>query len=231
MTARRRFYKDVSVTADHAIALDDRLVKTPMRLTLQLPSRLLAEAVAAEWAAQGAQIEPAGMIMTRLANTAIDRLRERRGEVEAEVLDYANSDLVCYRAERPPDLVKRQADAWDPVVDWARTSLDAPIRVTHGLVHAPQPEAALVACGAAVRALGDFELAPVHTLMTLSGSALIALMLARAALSPERAWSAAHVDEDYQIEQWGSDAEAQERRANREAEFMAACRFMALAAG
>jgi chaperone required for assembly of F1-ATPase len=228
MGTRRRFYRQVSVTDEHAIALDGRLVKTPMKLPLQLPRRALAEAVAAEWAAQGAEIDPSRMIMTRLANTAIDRLRDGRAQAEAELLDYAGSDLVCYRADRPPDLVARQAEAWDPVVDWARTVLDAPVIVTEGLIHAPQPDAAGAACAAAARRLSGFELAAVHALMTLSGSALIGLMLARAALAPERAWRAAHVDEDYQIAQWGSDAEAEGRRAVREAEFMAACRFLAL---
>lgn len=229
MTAKRRFYKEVSITDGHGIALDGRPVKTPMKQALQLPARLLAEAVAAEWQRQGAQIEPASMIMTRLANTAIDRVRPDRARIEAEVGAYAGSDLVCYRAASPPELVQRQAALWDPVVDWARTALDAPFQVTAGLMHQPQPAEALAATAAAADALTDFELAAVHTIMTLSGSALIALMLARAALSPPEAWKAAHADEDYQAEQWGLDAEAAARRSAREAEFMAACRFLELA--
>lgn len=231
MTVRRRFYKEVAVTPELGIALDGRAVKTPMKLALQLPNAALAGAVAAEWAGQGAEINPAGMIMTRLANTAIDRVRPDRMRIEAEVCDYANSDLVCYRAEGPAELVRRQAGLWDPVVDWARTALDAPFEVTAGLIHRPQPEGALAATAVAARALSDFELAASHTVMTLSGSALIGLMLARAALLPEEAWRAAHVDEDYQAEYWGADAEAEARRAAREAEFLAACRFLALAAG
>ncbi len=229
MNARRRFYKTVAVTEDHGIALDGRTVKTPSRAPLHLPTRPLAEAVAAEWDAQTEQIDPASMILTKLANTAIDRVRPDRPRIVAEVVDYANSDLVCYRADAPEALAERHARAWDPVVDWARTALDAPFIVTSGIIHKPQPEAALKAHEAALAPLNDFHLAAYHSVMTLTGSALIAMMLARGATIPEAAWIAAHVDEDYQIEQWGQDEEAQARRAARYAEFMACCRFMSLA--
>jgi chaperone required for assembly of F1-ATPase len=229
MTPRRRFYKTVTVTDDFGIALDGRPVKTPMKASLQLPTRPLAEAVAAEWDGQGGEVESASMILTKLANTAIDRVGAQRTAIEAEVLDFANSDLVCYRADRPPQLVERHRTFWDPVVDWARTMLDAPFEVTAGVIHRPQPEAALKAHALALRDLSDFELAAYHSIMTLTGSALIAMMLARRATVPESAWLAAHVDEDYQIEQWGQDAEAQARRAAHYTEFMACCRFMALA--
>lgn len=225
----RRFYKTVSVTDDLGIALDGRPVKTPAKTPLRLPTRALAEAVAAEWDAQGEKIDAASMILTKLANTAIDRVGPDRQRIEAEVLDYANSDLVCYRADRPPDLVDRHTREWDPVVDWARTALDAPFEVTVGVIHKAQPETAVAAFASALSELSDFEIAAFHTAMTLSGSALIALMLARRATIPEAAWIAAHVDEDYQIEQWGQDAEAQARRAARYAEFMACCRFLTLA--
>ncbi len=229
MTARRRFYTSVAVTEDLGIALDGRPVKTPMRAPLLLPTRALAEAVAAEWAGQGAEINPAAMILTKLANTAIDRVTPDRARIEAEVLDFANSDLVCYRADRPPDLVQRHRAQWDPVIDWARIALDAPFEVTVGIVHKPQPEHAITACALALKDLNDFELAACHSIMTLTGSSLIALMLARRATVPEAAWIAAHVDEDYQVEHWGEDHEAQSRRAARYTEYMACCRFMALA--
>lgn len=225
----RRFYKTVTVTDDLGIALDGRPVKTPLKAPLRLPTRALAEAVAAEWDAQGEKIDAATMILTKLANTATDRVAQDRARIEAEVLDYAGSDLVCYRADRPPDLVQRQSSAWDQVVDWARTTLDAPFEVTEGIVHKAQPSTALAAHASALKALSDFELAAYHSIMTLTGSALIAMMLARRATVPEAAWLAAHVDEDYQIEQWGQDAEAQARRAARYAEFMACCRFLELA--
>ena len=132
MTARRRFYKTVAVTDDLSIALDGRPVKTPVKARLQLPTKALAQAIAAEWDAQGEKIDPATMLFTKLANTAIDRVAPDRARIVAEVLDYANSDLVCYRAGHPPPLVERQAKVWDPVVDWARTVLDAPYEVTVG---------------------------------------------------------------------------------------------------
>ena len=230
MTSRRRFYKDVTVTDELGIALDGRTVKTPLKSPLQLPTRALAEAVAAEWAEQGADIKPATMILTKLANTAIDRVAPGRARIEAEVLDFANSDLVCYRADRPPDLVQRHVKHWDPVLDWARMALDAPFEVTVGVIHKPQPEAAIAAHALALRELSDFELSAYYTIMSLTGSALIAMMLARRATPPEAAWATAHVDEDYQIEHWGQDAEAEVRRAARHAEFMACCRFLELAA-
>ena len=229
MTNRRRFYKDVSVTDDLAIALDGRPVKTPLKASLRLPTRALADAVAAEWAAQGEDIKPASMILTKLANTAIDRVGEHRLAIDQEVLDYANSDLVCYRTDRPPDLVALQVKNWNPIVDWARTDLDAPFEVTSGIIHLPQPEAALSAFAMALKNLSDFELSAFYTIMTLTGSALIAMMLARRAITPDAAWAAAHVDEDYQIEHWGQDDEARDRRAGRHTEFIDCCRFMDLA--
>ena len=146
MSAPRRFYKDVAVTDDLCIALDGRPVKTPLKAKLQLPTKALAEAVAAEWEAQGEKLDPSTMLFTKLANTAIDRVGPMREAITAEVLDYANSDLVCYRAETPEALVDRHARTWDPVIDWARTTLDAPFLVTTGIVHKAQPEAALRAC-------------------------------------------------------------------------------------
>lgn len=229
MTARRRFYKDVSVTDDLAIALDGRPVKTPLKAPLELPTRALADAVAAEWAGQGEEIKPATMYLTKLANTAIDRVGVHREAIESEVLDYANSDLVCYRTDRPPDLVALQLRNWNPIVDWARTDLDAPFEVTSGITHLPQPEAALSAFSMALKSLSDFELSAFYTIMTLTGSAIISMMLARRAITPEKAWTAAHVDEDYQIEHWGQDDEARDRRVARHTEFTACCRFMELA--
>ena len=228
MTARRRFYKTVSVTEDFGIALDGRVVKTPMKSSLLLPTRRLAEAIAVEWDAQGEKIDPASMLFTKLANTAIDRVGPMREIIAAEVLEYANSDLVCYRAETPDALVQRHAIAWDPIIDWARTMIDAPFIVTSGIIHTAQPDAAIKAYTAALAGLSHFQLSAYYTIMTMTGSALIAMMLARDAIAPETAWAAAHVDEDYQIEQWGGDEEAASRRALRLAEFSACCHFMAL---
>lgn len=226
----RRFYTAVSVTGDNGIALDGRVVKTPLKAPLRLPNRALAEAVAGEWAAQGEKIDPGTMLFTKLANTAIDRIAGHRPRILGEILDYAGSDLVCYRAEAPQPLVARQAAAWDPVVDWTRTRLDAPVAVHAGVMPQPQPPAVLAAVESAIATLSHFEIAAFHTIMTLSGSALISLMLARRAITPEAAWAAAHVDESFQVENWGEDAEAVRRRTRRKAEFDACCLFLDLAA-
>lgn len=228
MRQARRFYKTVAVTPERGIALDGRPVKTPKKASLVLPTEALAQAVAAEWEAQGGKIDPVTMLMTKLANTAIDRVGLERPRILAEILDYAASDLVCYRADRPPDLVARQAQHWNPVIEWALTALGAPFEVTLGVVHKPQPPEALHAVGSALAALNDYEIAALHTTMTLTGSALIALMVTRKALSADAAWAAAHVDEDFQIANWGEDAEAAERRAGRYREFVSCCRFLEL---
>lgn len=228
MTARKRFYKTVTVTVDNGVALDGRVVKTPMKAPLRLPNRALAEAVAAEWEAQGEAIIPTTMHLTRMANTAIDRVGPHRAEILAELLDYAGSDLVCYRAGEPDSLVARQAEIWNPVVNWARTALDAPVEVTTGVIHKPQPDAALKAIAAALNELDDMQIAAFHGVMTIGGSALVALMVARGPMTAEAAWTAAHVDEDYQISIWGEDEEAAERRARRRTEFMACCRVLEL---
>ncbi len=228
MSPRRRFYKIVTVTPERAVALDGKLIRTPKKELLALPAEALAQAVAAEWEAQGEKIRPTTMLLTKLANTAIDRVSSDKARIIAEMVDYAGSDLVCYRAAHPPDLVASQAANWNPVIDWALSSLDAPFTVTTGIIHQPQPPEALQAVGAALSRLNSFEIAALHTIMTITGSTLIALMLAARALSAEAAWAAAHVDEDFQIKSWGQDDEAAVRRAARQREFASCCRFLEL---
>jgi chaperone required for assembly of F1-ATPase len=224
----RRFYKTAVAAADNTILLDGRPVRTPRKAVLRLPTPGLATAVAAEWQAQPATIDPFAMPLTRLANTAIDRIGPERGKILEELLAFAGSDLVCYRAESPPGLEMRQAASWDPVVDWAVRQLDAPFVITAGVMHVEQPAAARAAYAAHLAGKSDFEIAALHNLTTLTGSALMAAMLAAGDLGAEAAWQAAHVDEDWQIEHWGQDSEAAERRAHRRAEFDACCRFLAL---
>jgi len=224
----RRFYKEVAATPECGIALDGKPVRTPKKALLVLPTKALAEAVAAEWRAQGDKLNPASMLMTKLANTAIDRVGMERERILAEMVDYAASDLVCYRAARPPDLVIRQAAHWNPIIAWASTALNATFEAVLGVMHRPQPPEALHAVGAALAKMNNCEIAALHNIMTLTGSTLIALMLGRASLSPDAAWAAAHVDEDYQIENWGQDGEAADRRAARHKEFLTYCRFLEL---
>ena len=179
--------------------------------------------VADEWERQRETIDPANMPLTRLLNSAIDGVAHTMAETRADILSYAGSDLLCYRAEEPDTLVARQAHAFDPVLRWAAESLGAHFNVTAGVTHVAQPPEALAAIGAALDAYEDpVAVAALSVMTTLTGSALLALAVARGFLSPEDAWRAAHVDEDFQAERWGADAEAVARREARWREFEAA---------
>ena len=223
-TPRRRFYAAATtkrVIAGYAVALDGKPVRTPAGDALAAPTLGLAQAIAAEWEAQGETIDPAKMPRTRLANAIIDGVCVRPGPVAAEIERYLASDLVCYRAGEPQGLRERQTAHWDPVLAWAREVLGARFSLGEGVVHVAQPEAALAAARAAIPA-DPWCLGAVHALTTLTGSALMALALARTGLSADAAWQAAHVDEDWNMAQWGWDDLALERRAFRHAEFLAA---------
>jgi chaperone required for assembly of F1-ATPase len=203
------------------VTLDGKPVRTPARRPLAAPDLALARAIAAEWDAQREVIDPAAMPLTRLANAIIDGVAEKPGPVAAEIEKYLASDLLFYRASNPQQLSERQAAQWDPIIAWARDTLGAHFKVGEGVVHVAQPEAALKAA-VAVIPTDPWRLGAVHVITTLTGSALIALAMARGALSVDAAWQAAHVDEDWNMAQWGKDEMAMERRAFRYAEFAAA---------
>ena len=230
-----RFYKSVAVaqggvgSAAFRLLLDGKPVRTPAKKELALPTRALAEAVATEWEAQGERIDPATMPLTRLANSIIDGVIARQVEVSAEIVKYAGSDLVCYRAESPQELIRRQSEVWDPVLAWARDRHGAALAVVDGIMPVPQPPPASQAIARALEPHGAFDLAAIHVMTTLMGSALLALAHADGRLTAEAAWAAAHVDEDWQISQWGEDAEAKTRRDRRWAEMQAASRLLELA--
>jgi chaperone required for assembly of F1-ATPase len=221
---RQRFYTRAEVAGEggeFAIVLDGRPVKTPARRPLAVPNSALAQALAAEWEAQRDVIDPARMPLTRLANTIIDGVVEAPAAVAAEVERYLACDLVCYRAPGPAGLVARQAAAWDPVLAWARDALGARFALAEGIVFIAQSPDALAAAGAVIPR-APWPLGALHSVTTLTGSALIALAFMRGALSLDAAWSAAHVDEDWNMDLWGRDALALERRAARFAEMQAA---------
>lgn len=226
----KRFYSEVQTgsAAPFQILLDGRAIKTPKKRPLGVPTKALAEAIADEWRAQATQVDPARMPLTRFANTAIDAVADEREAVAADIVAYAGSDLVCYRAESPEELIAQQARHWDPVVEWAEADLHARFAVVRGVMPVEQPESALAAVAETIAQYGEFRLTALHVLTTLTGSALLALAIDRRALSPEDVWSAAHVDEDYQISLWGEDAEAAARRRARRAEFDAAVRWLGL---
>jgi chaperone required for assembly of F1-ATPase len=227
-----RFYKAVEVReADgrHALLLDGRAARTPGRNPLAAKSRALMLEAAAEWERQSEIVNPTGMPLTRLLNSAIDGVAHTMAETRADILGYAGSDLLCYRAEEPDTLVTRQAHAFDPVLRWAEESLGARLNVTTGVMHVAQPAEGLAAIAAALDTYDDpVAFAALSVMTTLTGSALLALAVARGFLSREAAWQAAHVDEDFQAERWGADAEATARRNARWREFEAAA--IALAA-
>jgi chaperone required for assembly of F1-ATPase len=232
---RRRFYQEVSIAeGDGAcgVRLDGRPVKTPAHRLLAAPTRALAEALAAEWRAQGDIIEPASLPLTRLANSIMDGVADAPEPVAREVGDYLACDLLLYRAASPQALVDRQAQAWDRVIDWARAALGATFVTGAGLRFVAQSAAALAAARAAIpRDAADtndlWRLGAVHAITTLTGSALLALALLKGRLAVEDAWAAAHVDEDWNMEQWGRDQPALERRAARFAEMAAAATVLA----
>ncbi|MCW0002213.1 ATP12 family chaperone protein [Pararhizobium sp. YC-54] len=223
----KRFYTTVSIgpaeDGGHAILLDGRPVRTPAKQHLTVPTHAVAELLAAEWDAQKDEIDPATMPVTRLANTAIDGVSKDVRAVFDDILNFAGTDLLCYRAGEPEGLALRQSERWDPVVTWAAETLGARFILIEGIVHQVQPRAAINGIAEALRAYATpLGLACLHTITTLTGSALLAIAFAEKQLSAEEAWALAHLDEDWQIEHWGTDEEAFQRRENRWREMQAA---------
>jgi len=230
---RRRFYvrtSTIPVAEGHAVRLDDKPIMTPARRILAVPAPVLAAAIAAEWDSQPEVLDPGKMPLTRLANVIIDGVSERPHAVAAEVAKYLTSDLLFYRAANPPALVERQRLHWDPVLSWAGEALGARFEPTVGVTHVAQPENALKAASSAIPD-DAWRLGAVHSITTLTGSALLALALACGRLSAGQAWQAANVDEDWNMEQWGRDELVLERRAFRFAELNAAATVLRCVAG
>jgi chaperone required for assembly of F1-ATPase len=221
----RRFYKTAAVLpreGGFVLTLDGKPARTPGRNPIVVVPEAVAAALAAEWQAQGERIDPATMPLTRIVHSAIDRVSREMEPVRAEIVKYAGSDLTCYRAGEPASLVEAQAAAWGPLLAWARAALGAGFVLAEGIVAVDQPAESLDAVAAALSDLDPLRLAAVHVVTTLTGSALIGLAVLRGALSPEEAWAAGHVDEDWQMEQWGRDTMALSRRAARWREMQAA---------
>ncbi len=234
MKTVKRVYERAQVAAapeGYAVALDGRAVKTPGRRPLVLPTAALAEAVAAEWQAQEDEVRPDKMPLTRLAATAIDRAAEQRAQVVGEVVAYAATDLVCHRAGAPPELAARQAEGWQPLVDWLDERYGARLAVTGGVIALDQPAEALAALRGVVETFDDFALAALYAVTSASGSLVIALALAEDRIDAEEAWALSEIDESFQIERWGDDREAAERRARLRDEVRAAARFLDLSRG
>ncbi len=221
---RRRFYARAGVAeapSGFAVTLDDKSVRTPSRQPLLAPTREIAEAIAAEWDAQKEIIDPTTMPLTRLANSVIDAVTDRAAAVADDISKYFQSDMLFYRAGHPEALAAREAAHWDPVLFWAADTLGAHFILAEGIVHVRQPDQAVAAARAELPA-DPWSIAALHMVTTLTGSALLALALMRGVLDEDQVWAAAHVDEDWNIEQWGIDEEVAARRMARLLDFRAA---------
>jgi chaperone required for assembly of F1-ATPase len=227
----KRFWKSVEVEQEADgwdIRLDGRPVRTPARAALTVPIEALARALAEEWAGAGEDVDPRAMPLTGLANAAIDRISPDRQAFAVGLARYAKADLFCYRAEGPPPLAERQADRWDALLNWARRRYDVDFAITSGLVHVPQPQATVERLEHAVSTLDAFHLAGLSPLVTIGGSLIAALAVLEKAIPIEQAWEAVSLDERWQLDQWGVDAEAETALENRKRDFLAAARFLEL---
>ncbi|MBV2359875.1 ATPase [Thalassococcus sp. CAU 1522] len=226
--AARRFWKTASVAeaeGGHTVLLDGRPVRTPAKAPLIVPTHALAREVAAEWDAQDSLIQPLTMPYTRSANAAIDKVAAQFDEVADMLAAYGDSDLLCYRADHPEELLRRQQQAWDPVLDWADRALNARLVPRTGVIHAPQDQNALKHLRDEVHALDRFALTALHDLVTLSGSLVLALAVLRQALSADDAWQKSRIDETWQAEQWGRDDEAEEAAEVKREAFLHAAKL------
>ena len=223
------FYKQATAAetpTGFVVQLDGRTIKTPKKSVFIVPSRALAECVAAEWQAQTIDIDPETMPLTRLANTTLDAVLAEVDAIQSDIVAYAASDALCYRAEAPAALVERQTLAWDPILAWATKSLDADLQPRTGIVHTAQSPEALAAIARAVGKFSAWQVAPLHVMTTITGSAILALAVAKRAIDVQTAWVAAHIDEDWQIATWGTDAEAIVRRERRWLDMKAAAHML-----
>lgn len=221
----KRFYASVATSAigrGFGVLLDGRPIKTPAKSQVIVPTLALAEALAADWQRQGERIDPASMSLTRIVNTTLDAVMPNIEAVRADLVAFAGSDALCYRAADPAALTAQQAEAWDPVLAWAATALGARFVTVNGILHAEQPDTTLKAIGRAVETYSAWEIAPIHVMTTLTGSVVLALAIAHQFITDEVAWRISHIDEDWQIATWGEDEEAKIRRAGRWRELRAA---------
>ncbi len=227
----KRFWKRAEAVGRGSVwgvELDARPLRTPARALLEVPSRPLADAIAKEWADAGEQVDPRAMPLTGLANAAIDRVAPDPAAFAAGLAKYAEGDLLCYRADGPAPLSEREERLWDPLIAWARRRFDVDFEITAGIVHVPQAQATGDRLGHAVQALDPFRLAGLSPLVTIGGSLVAALAVLEKATTVDDAWTAVTADEQWQLDQWGADAEAENALENRRRDFLAAARFLEL---
>ena len=228
----KRFWKQagaVEVDGGHSVQLDGRPVRTPAKAALVLPTRAMAEAIAAEWDAQDGEVDPMAMPFTRSANAAIDKVRVQRREVADMLAAYGDSDLLCYRAEAPAALAERQAEFWDPALDWAAAEFGPRLEARTGVVHRAQNPDALNGLAQPVHEMTEFQLAAFHDLVSLSGSLVLGFAAVHEERPIEAVWTLSRLDEEWQEEQWGVDEEAAEQAEIKKQAFLHAERFFRLA--
>lgn len=228
----KRFWSEVTtapVEGGYGLFLDGRPVKTPAKSTVVVPTPILADAMADEWRAVEEVIDPNTMPMTRSANAAIDKVATQFAEVAEMIAAYGASDLLCYRAESPEALCQRQADGWDPLLDWAESAYNARLNPVAGLMPIAQEDAAVARLRTAVHAQTPFQLTALHDLVAISGSLILGLAVTRGRLTGEQAWALSRIDEDWQVEQWGEDEEASAMAAHKREALLHAERLYAMA--
>lgn len=227
----KRFWTQAAVTPDDsgwAISLDGKPLRTPARKPLIVPTRALAQAIAGEWNAAGETVVPRAMKLTGLANAAIDNVAPNREQFAQRLASYGESDLLCYRAESPRTLTERQEQSWDGLLAWARRRFDVDFRTTCGIVHVAQPDATVGRLAQAVASLDPFRLAALSPLVTIGGSLVAALAVLEGAIGADTAWDAVTLDDRWQLDQWGSDPEAEASLEERHRDFLASARFLDL---
>lgn len=226
--APKRFWQNAEVVPEEsgfAVHLDGRPVRTPGKHALLAPTVTMAQRVAEEWQAQKDKIDPESMPWTRSANSAIDKISAARTEIEAYLADYAGTDLLCYRAERPEGLIARQTQAWDPIIHWADQHFGARLAVTTGVMPIDQPAQVLQELCRKMSPMSDFELTGFYELVTLSGSYLVGLAAAHKYAPADNLWDITRIDEAWQIEEWGADEEAAKAAEIKKSAFLHATEF------
>ncbi|WP_298258328.1 ATP12 family protein [uncultured Litoreibacter sp.] len=231
--AAKRFWKTTTVEAvdgGYTVLLDGRSVRTPVKTLVQVPTKAMAEAMAAEWDAQSEKIDPLTMPVTRAANAALDKVSAQHDEVVDMLAAYGDSDLLCYRADGPDGLIAKQAQGWDSLIDWAATDLGAPLQLRSGIMHEPQEAKTLSTLRGHVAQFDAFRLTAFHDLVAITGSLILGLAVTRGRLSAEQAWDLSRIDEEWQVAQWGRDDEAEAQAAIKKRDLIRADEFFVLCA-
>lgn len=226
--AAKRFWKEataVEVEGGWTVQLDGRGVRTPAKAPLVVPTRAMAEAIAAEWDAQEEKVDPTTMPVTRSANAAIDKVTKQFEEVAEMLAAYGDSDLLCYRATAPEELIARQAALWDPLLDWAATELEARLSPVSGVIHTPQDARSLTTLAMRVSTFTPFELTAFHDLVSISGSLVLGFAATEGHMGAAELWELSRLDETWQEEQWGEDEDASAQAALKKQAFEHAMRF------